>query len=76
MISIDEGKLEVKGTRIDLMADLTVIMRSMVEQGIADEDSLSLAVAMACMSDDELKKQDRELREAVALASILFGEFK
>ena len=76
MISVENGTVKVKGTRIDLMADLTIIMRSMLEQEIIDEDLLAKVVAMATMSEDELKGADKSLREFLALASMLFGDFK
>ena len=77
MISInDNGTISVAGTKLDLMAELTVIMRSMLDQQVIDADDLKGMVDMALTDKKKLEKEFREARETIALASILFGDIK
>ena len=77
MISIDsKGTISVEGTKLDLMAELTVIMRSMLDQQVIDADDLKGMVDMALTDKKKLEKDFREARELIALASLLFGDVK
>lgn len=76
MISVKNGTVSVEGTRLDLTAELTVIMRSMIEKGIIDKKTLDYAVELATSDKEKLDKEFREAREAIVIASLLFGDFK
>ena len=76
MICVDDGKITVKGTHVNVMAELTVLMHSLIVRGDADEDELAHCVALATMTDAEVAELSLKCREAVALASMLFGEIE
>ena len=54
MIKIDGKNLSVRGNTVDLLTELTVIMSSFYEKGIADKKDLLETVDMATASDREL----------------------
>lgn len=75
MIQCGNGTVQLQGTKVELMADVTVIMRVLMEKNILDRVDLENILKIACMSEDEIiNKGAREVREAIALASLLFGE--
>ena len=74
MISVDNDKLEFSGVGSELLAELTIIMRGMCDKGVANKELLSMAVEMACMPESKIAEESRNLRETIALASILFGD--
>ena len=74
MISVDNDKLEFSGCGTELLAELTIIMRGMLDDGVANKELLSIAVEMAFMDDEEISEKRRKLRESIALVSILFGD--
>lgn len=75
MILTNNGEVKFDGKRVELLADLTLIMRAMIDSGIANKNLLLNAVDMACRDPEELDDEiQKKVREAVALASILFGD--
>ena len=58
MIKYD-GDLEFWGTKIDLISELTVIMKRMVEKGVLDDDDLDLLVKTVKMSMEEISAETK-----------------
>lgn len=54
MIKIDGKNLSVRGNTVDLLTELTLIMNSFYEKGVADKKDLLETVDMATASDREL----------------------
>ena len=54
MIKIDGKNLSVRGNTVELLTELTVIMSSFYEKGVADKKDLLETVDMATASDREL----------------------
>lgn len=76
MICVDDGKITVKGTHVNVMSELTVLMHSLIVRGDTDQDELAHCVALATMTDAQVAELGVKYREAVALASMIFGEFE
>ena len=56
MISIENGKLCVQGTRLDLVSEFMCIVDSMLSKGIISEDFMLHLIILRCVPSDELKK--------------------
>ena len=54
MIKIDGLSLSVRGNTTELLTELTVVMNSFYEKGIASKEDLKDAVDMATASDKDL----------------------
>lgn len=54
MIKIDGKNLSVRGNTVDLLTELTVIMSSFYEKGVADKKDLLETVDIATALDREL----------------------
>ena len=54
MISMNNGRAEIKGTKITLMTELTCLLNYFIEKGIASVDDLHEAVYTASLSDEKL----------------------
>lgn len=61
MIKCDKGLVAIKGTRLDLMSELTTIMNYMMEKEIIDENMLMDCVSLACLSKEEIRKSTLEV---------------
>ena len=70
MIKYDGG-CEFSGTKIDLISELTVIMKRMVEKGVLDDESVDLLVKIVKMPMEDIQA---ETKRAVADMSE-FDEF-
>ena len=60
MIRVTDKTVEVKGDKISLMAQLTTLMRSLVEEGFKWED-IDLCVETAKMSPEEVAIQTLDM---------------
>ena len=56
MIKYDGG-LEFYGTKVDLITELTLIMRRMVKKGVLDRNEVNLVVETVFTPMDEIRKQ-------------------
>lgn len=54
MIFTHEGQMSVKGTTVDLMADLATIIAGLREKAEFDDDMIEACVSTAKLSNDEL----------------------
>ena len=61
MIHIDENKTEIRGSMVDVMVDLTMVMRRMLENGFEPKD-LHAVADLAAMTKEEIQKDTDRLR--------------
>lgn len=59
MIKYDGG-CEFSGTKIDLISELTVIMKRMVERGVLDDDDIDLLVKTVKMPMEEIQAENKK----------------
>ena len=62
MIKYDGG-CEFSGTKIDLISELTVIMKRMVEKGVLDDGDIDLLVKTVKMPMEEIQAENRRAIE-------------
>ena len=63
MIKYDGGCCEFSGTKIDLISELTVIMRRMVEKGVLDDGDLDLLVKIVKMPMEDVQAENKRAVE-------------
>lgn len=63
MIKFDGGCCEFSGTKIDLISELTVIMKRMVEKGVLDDDDIDLLVKTVKMSMEDIQAENKRTIE-------------
>jgi len=68
MLKIDNEGISIKGSTIALMAELTTLIRSMLDKEILTEDDLDTVIRYTKMSDEE-RMQELENTEAEILQS-------
>lgn len=59
MIKYDGG-CEFSGTKIDLISELTVIMKRMVEKGVLDDDDIDLLVKTVKMPMEDIQAENKK----------------
>ena len=69
MIKSEKGEVTIKGTKLDIMAELTCIMQRLIETGIMTDDEIVHALTVATMSESERKDA---IKKAM---SNIFAEF-
>lgn len=69
MIKTKRGATTIKGTKAEVMADLTVIARNLVE--VLGKEDVEYAIKRAFMSEEEL---DAEIEESIAKLEALLNE--
>ena len=57
MIKYDGG-CEFSGTKIDLISELTIIMKRMVERGVLDDESIDLLVKTVKMPMEDIQAEN------------------
>lgn len=62
MIKYDGG-CEFSGTKIDLISELTVIMKRMVERGVLDDESIDLLVKTVKMPIEDIQAENKRAIE-------------
>ena len=62
MIKYDGG-LEFRGTKIDLISELTVIMKRMVEKGVLNDGDIDLLVKTVKMPMEEIQAENKRAVE-------------
>lgn len=66
MIKFDGGCCEFSGTKIDLISELTVIMKRMVEKGVLDDYDIDLLVKTVKMPMKEILAENRKSVEEMS----------
>ena len=73
MIKYDGG-LEFHGTKIDLITELTIIMKRMVVKGVLDRDDVDMVIKTVFTPMDEIHRQVEEnLKNMSDADRMLFG---
>lgn len=73
MIKYDGG-LEFQGTKIDLITELTIIMKRMVAKGVLDRDDVDMVIKTVFTPMDEIHRQVEEnVRNMSDADRMLFG---
>ena len=60
MIKVDDHEVSVNGNGIELMAELTTIIRSLYEHGLLTDERMGQIVRLAKMDKDELQEEAKE----------------
>ena len=61
MIKCDEGRTEIKGTAIELIAELTTLMKSLRElSDVFDDDCLHRCVEISGKTEEEVEEKIKE----------------
>lgn len=63
MIKFDGGCCEFSGTKIDLISELTVIMKRMVEKGVLDDYDIDLLVKTVKMPMEDIQAENKRTIE-------------
>lgn len=63
MIKYDGGCCEFSGTKIDLISELTVIMKRMVEKGVLDDGDIDLLVKTVKMPMEDIQAENKGVVE-------------
>lgn len=63
MIKYDGGCCEFSGTKIDLISELTVVIRRMVEKDVLDDGDLDLLVKTVKMPMKEIQAENKRAIE-------------
>ena len=71
MIFIKNGSMSISGTKLTLMAELTTMMKSFINQDIIDEKDLRFLVDTALMSNEELQEKVENIKKDDELDDIL-----
>ena len=71
MIFIKNGSMSISGTKLTLMAELTTMMKSMIDKDIIDEKDLRFLVDTALMSNEELQEKVENIKKDDELDDIL-----
>lgn len=69
MIKSEKGKVTIKGSKAEIVAELTCLMNGLIEGGIMTDDEIVHALAVATMSESERKDA---IKKAM---SNIFAEF-
>lgn len=57
MIKVKDGMVSMSGNRIELMSELCVLMRSLLDEGVMNKDDLGYCVDLMNKSDSELSDE-------------------
>lgn len=61
MIHSDKNMIKIEGSMLEVMVDLTMVMRRMLENGLEPKD-LHTAANLAAMTKEEIQKDTDRLR--------------
>lgn len=72
MIHADNVKVEIKGSRTELQAELTFIIKTFIQNGlIIDDDHMIMIYKLATMSSEEVHKEACEILDSMGLGEAL-----
>lgn len=57
MIKIDEGRMEFRGSKIELYVEFGLLLREFYQRKILSHDEFEILVKSAKMSEEEMNKQ-------------------
>lgn len=71
MIKVDEGKVSISGSKVDIQAELTHICRILINEDFLSKDEIEECVRVGGLSpeelDAEIENELRQLKELVGL---------
>ena len=75
MIKVCDGNIEIKGHRVEIMADVSTIVNALVLEGkVLSEDELSECVEFGLLSEDEAHERAKKAEESISKNFERFGE--
>lgn len=57
MLVVNDGKAIIHGTKVDLMAEFTYLLHSLIKKEIFDADDIELCVKTAKLDEKQLNKE-------------------
>lgn len=63
LIDSKKGNMEVEGTKVQLMAEVTMMLRQLIEREILDNADVNECAKLATMSKEDLEKKSKEAAE-------------
>ncbi len=76
MLKADCSKVEIKGGKIDLMAELSVLIRNLVRCGAFDEEDINECVELALLSEKDLNERFQNVKEEASIKLKELDEFR
>ena len=61
MLKVGNGELEVRGTKLDILSELSTLMMYLVRKEIVGREQLDDCVRLATLSHEELENEVEEL---------------
>lgn len=71
MIVVEGGRIQLKGTQIEIQAELSTLIYTFNKRNILDKNDLEEAIAEGFLTEEELRKDSEERHE---IARQLFPE--
>ena len=67
MIKVCDGNIEIKGHKVEIMADVSTIVDALVIEGkVLSEDELSECVEVGLLSEDEVHERAKKAAESIS----------
>ena len=76
MLKADGGNVEIKGSKIDLLAELSVLIRNLVRCGAFDEKDINKCVELALLSEKDLNERFQNVKEEASITLKELDEFR
>lgn len=68
MIYSDNGKVEIKGSKTELEAELTFIIKAFIQNGvIKDDDDMNKIYKLATMTEEEVRKEACRILDSMGI---------
>ena len=75
MIKACDGDIEIKGHRVEIMADISTIVNALVIEGkVLSEDELSECVEVGLLSKEEVHERAKKAEKSISKNFERFGE--
>lgn len=65
MIKCENGNVQIKGTRMELLYELSCIFRSLIEDGVTDNETILGVLAFSEMTPDEIHELNGLVKKAM-----------
>ena len=71
MLNVDNGKIAISGTKIDLLAEYSVLTRKLLEKEVFNMEDINKCIEIAQMSIEEI--HDNVCKNMMDFIDTLFG---
>ena len=61
MLNVDNGKIKISGTKIDLLAEYTALTHNLLEKKVFNMEDINKCIEMAQMSEEEVHDTTRKV---------------